>query len=180
MCIVAAMAIGDEGWSETFLLGAPFALVPSMILLEPRVGRSATVTGLVGAIGFVGALGGTVAHSAGAAVPEVLIVALVGASSLMGVWMVLAGLSRARRRTMPSGLAAMATIAGLCFTFGVIASAVDAVVPQDVTTTLGSPALWAVVAPSWLLSHAVFSGWLAVWLWRSAAPHQSTITIELS
>lgn len=163
-----------EDEAEFLLLISPVALLPLAIALHvlfraaaPRASRLTAVIGLFGMGTFL------LAVIAGA-LGELLDVSLVlprawlpfvfqGLIALIGVWLLLAAALGWRTRTLPVAIPGLMLIGGLSwlvmFLGIMLTSAGNEYLVRRLTAVLGLGLF------TWMISHAVWTIWLGVWLW---------------
>lgn len=177
--VLAAGLLGSshlpEEAAEMLILMSPIALLPMVVALHllfavqaPRASRATVIIGAVSMGAFLLALVAGVLASwfvrPYALAPAWLAGLFQAVIGLMGVWLILAAFLGWRTRTLPVAAPALMLVAGLSWLVvwtGIVLSSQG---NQYLLAPLG--ALLGLGLFVWLITQAVWTVWLGVWLWR--------------
>ncbi len=169
--VIASLLFGIEAWFDFFVVLAPAVLMPALAVVEPlheprfsRWSPFVTRVGLMGLVAFaaVAVLMPSQWWHADVHVHVSYFGYLMVIVLVMGLVLVLSNLTSLMAGTLPAAMALLGIAAGAAWTI---------LLGMDLLEFFGSASsgeasllLVNVLAPTWLLSHIVYTLWLGVWL----------------
>lgn len=171
--LIYGFVTGDEGWAEFFLIAAPIALAPCMVVMEfecyrerPYASFLVLSIGLLGVFAFTMVLAMLSLKHLGVSIADVGFASLLLLSGLIGLWMILSGWLGLRTQHLPRHVAVLGAVAGATWIGTLYLATLTFFAPETWHTLISQTILPEVIGAVWFISYLAYTIDLGVWTWH--------------